>query len=151
MAVDRRDVFRSIWNRVHSVLVTTLSETLTVLGMQEDVKAKPRWYEFSLLSLQPINTKPDHQLENGVVRVLCQSREGPLGSAVAIDTPYLMVDRVRTALNRVDVIVKDYASGTGSATVGGAAFKEVQVDDLGSNEGIRSVLCTVEFLLTAAA
>lgn len=151
MAADRRDVFRSILERLRSVLVATFSETLVVDGLAEDVKTKARWYEFSLVSLSPTNVRPDAQMETGVVRIVCQSREGPLGTTVALDTPWLMVDRVRTALNRVDVLVKDYASGSGTSNVGCAAFKEVQVDDVGANEKLRTVLCTAEFLLSAAA
>ena len=149
VSISREDVFRSLLNELMAA-ASMSGETVTLPGMVTETMSKTVWYEFQLLSMVPDKTRTDNFQARGTLRVICNSRPGPTTATTDISTPYAMTDQVRSAIERKDVRVMDYASGAGLTLKGIAQIQEVQVDDLNDeSNGVRPVMCTAEYLLSA--
>lgn len=151
MAASREDIYRSALAAL-TESPSMAGATILIQQIAQSTRTLNEWFEFSISGTNAQPGRTTHTVEAGAIRVACAWREGPTSDSENIGRLWALTDKVFAALRWRDIVVKDYASGSGANVVGVLACRETAIEDPGDAiDGVKSLVCVTEFVFSGAA
>jgi hypothetical protein len=152
MVLSHQDVFRSIMKHVDTAVAPI---EVHVVAVEQPTGGVNRWIDGDLFSLDPFPGQRNADfVARGMMRFRGFWRQG-VGHPTVVgelqpftDDRFAVSQALQSALRGQNIAVLDLASGTGANQLAVASFAEVPFTTLDPVDGVGTVLCDTEFLLS---